>query len=116
MKTSMFMAAVVLVSAVTGGLLFTYRFQSDESAKTKDKPNFPFKVQECKDRVCVYLAPMHYHKRSLEDICLWFHRNHLSARNLDVYFFTDEARMKFFKNDSRYAFDELEEKITGGAS
>lgn len=116
MKTSMFMAAVVLVSVVTGGLLFTYRFQSGESAKTKDKPNFPFTVQECKDRVCVYLAPMHYHKRSLEDICLWFHRNNLSARNLDVYFFTDEARMKFFKNDSRYPFDELEGKITGGAS
>jgi len=100
MKTSTLVAIVVVVSVNTSGLLLTCWFQS----KTKDKPNFPIMVQECEDRVCVYLAPMHYHKRSLEDICLWFHRNHLSARNLDVYFFTDEARMKFFKNDSRYPF------------
>ena len=53
MKTSMFMAAVVLVSAVTGGLLVTYWFQSGESVKTKDKPNFHFTAQDCPGGVCL---------------------------------------------------------------
>ena len=108
MKTSMFMAAVVLVSAVTGGLLVTYWFQSGESAKTKDKPNFHFTAQDCPEGVCVYLTPKYYYKRSLEDICLWFHRNQLSKRNLNVFFFTDETLMKSFINDindPRSAFD-----------
>jgi hypothetical protein len=57
MKTSMFMAAVVLVSAVTGGLLVAYRFQPGEDAKAKDKPNFPFTTQDCPEGVCVYRLP-----------------------------------------------------------
>jgi hypothetical protein len=100
MKTSVFMAAVALISAVAGGLLVTYR--------SKDKPNFSFTAQECQEGICVYLAPKYYQKRSLEDICLWFHRNQLGKRNLNVYFFTDEALMKSYIddiNDPRSAFD-----------
>ena len=101
----MFVAAVVLVSAATSGLLFTYRFQSGESAKTKDKPNVPFTTQDCPEGVCVYLTPKYYQKRSLEDICLWFHRDQPSKRDLSVYFFTDEALMKSYIDDPRYAVD-----------
>jgi hypothetical protein len=120
MKTSMFMAAVVLVLAVTGGFLIAYRFQPGEDAKTKDKPNFPFTTQDCPEGVCVYLAPKYYQKRSLEDICLWFHRNQLGKRDLAVFFFTDEALMKSFIDDPRYAVhydtDEPKTKTTEESS
>jgi hypothetical protein len=112
MKTSMLVAIVVVVSVITSGLLLTCWFQS----KTKDKPNFLFTMQEGRDRVCVYLTPKYYHKRSLEEICLWYHRNHLSERNLNVLFFTDEALMESFINDPVSPFDESEGKITGEAS
>ena len=59
MKTAMFVAAVVLVSAVMGGVLVTCR--------SKDKPNFSFTAQDCPGGICVYIAPKYYQKRSLEE-------------------------------------------------
>lgn len=99
MKTSTLSTAVVFLAAVIGGLLFAYRFQSADSARTDDRSKFPFTIQDSPNGACVYLTPEHYHRKNLEDICLWFHRKNLSARDIGVLFFTDEGRMKSFIND-----------------
>ncbi len=106
------MAMIVFISTAVCGQLFGCRYQSAESARTNDKPNFPFTMQDSGNGVCIYLAPEHYHKGNLEDLCLWFHRNQLGMRNLRLFFFTDEARRQFFIDDSQYLVTEPEVKIS----